>query len=70
MIVVSVYFAAVIFLKLEMLTVKLMNFSLFAHSVMITEQKIEIFDTGPGMDGSHENSLVQWYNEFLLILAQ
>lgn len=69
MIVVSVYFAAVIFLKLEMLTVKLMNFSLFAHSVKITGQKIEIFDTGPGMDGS-ENSLVQWYNEFLLILAQ
>lgn len=29
-------------------------------SVKITGQKIEIFDTGPGMDGSHENSLVQW----------
>ncbi|XP_042487826.1 structural maintenance of chromosomes flexible hinge domain-containing protein GMI1 isoform X2 [Macadamia integrifolia] len=29
-------------------------------SVTIDEQKIMIFDTGPGMDGSDENSIVKW----------
>lgn len=27
----------------------------------IAENRIEIFDTGPGMDGSDENSIVKWY---------
>ncbi|XP_026658564.2 structural maintenance of chromosomes flexible hinge domain-containing protein GMI1 isoform X2 [Phoenix dactylifera] len=29
-------------------------------SVMINEQKIVIFDSGPGMDGSEENSISKW----------
>nr|XP_010915961.1 structural maintenance of chromosomes flexible hinge domain-containing protein GMI1 [Elaeis guineensis] len=29
-------------------------------SVMINEQKIVIFDSGPGMDGSDENSISKW----------
>lgn len=27
----------------------------------IVEDRISIFDTGPGMDGSDENSIVKWY---------
>ena len=30
-------------------------------SVSIAADKISIFDTGPGMDGSDENSIVKWY---------
>ncbi|KAK4350967.1 hypothetical protein RND71_030280 [Anisodus tanguticus] len=29
-------------------------------SLELTESKITIFDTGPGMDGSYENSIVKW----------
>ncbi|PHT53343.1 hypothetical protein CQW23_07805 [Capsicum baccatum] len=29
-------------------------------SVELTENKITIFDTGPGMDGSAENSIIKW----------
>lgn len=33
----------------------------FFYSVTVDEQGILIFDTGPGMDGSDENSIVKWY---------
>lgn len=31
------------------------------YSVNVVEDGISIFDTGPGMDGSDENSIVKWY---------
>ena len=33
---------------------------LFLYSVDIVEDRISIFDSGPGMDGSDENSIVKW----------
>ncbi len=27
----------------------------------IIDDRISVFDTGPGMDGSDENSIVKWY---------
>lgn len=27
----------------------------------VLEDRISIFDSGPGMDGSDENSIVKWY---------
>lgn len=32
-----------------------------SFSVDISDDKISIFDTGPGMDGSDENGIVKWY---------
>jgi hypothetical protein len=29
--------------------------------VNIIDDRISVFDTGPGMDGSDENSIVKWY---------
>lgn len=38
-------------------------------SVDVADNVMSIFDTGPGMDGSDENSIVKWYlfslNHFL-----
>ncbi|KAK9292711.1 hypothetical protein L1049_020690 [Liquidambar formosana] len=40
---------------------------LFVLIVNIDEDRISIFDTGPGMDSSDENSLVKWYDVELLV---
>ncbi|KAK0581791.1 hypothetical protein LWI29_018072 [Acer saccharum] len=34
--------------------------------VDIAEDRISIFDTGPGMDGNDENSIVKWYGILLV----
>lgn len=36
------------------------TFSLNICRVDVVDEKISIFDTGPGMDGSDENSIVKW----------
>lgn len=36
-------------------------FTSFIRSVDVADDMISIFDTGPGMDGSDENSIVKWY---------
>ncbi|KMT16008.1 hypothetical protein BVRB_3g051860 [Beta vulgaris subsp. vulgaris] len=34
--------------------------SMHLGSVEVYEDKVSVFDTGPGMDGSDENSIVKW----------
>lgn len=38
-----------------------MNMQLLFDSIKVDETAISIMDTGPGMDGSDENSIVKWY---------
>lgn len=33
----------------------------------VNKDRITIFDTGPGMDGSDENSIVKWYGPDLFL---
>ena len=36
-------------------------------SVEVKDDRVSIFDTGPGMDGGEENSIVKWYFQSALL---
>lgn len=62
---ISILLLIVILYYISMVTLLFFFFPFIIFSVDVADDVISIFDTGPGMDGSDENSIVKWYLIFL-----
>lgn len=62
---ISILLLIVILYYISMVTLLFSFFPFIIFSVDVADDVISIFDTGPGMDGSDENSIVKWYLIFL-----